>query len=121
LFAPDPPKKRKPKRREKPVRRNFVPLDDGGRDTTMLFTGKTPRVAALKCARRGMKSIHLRETNTNKVHAFTGKVKMEKRTEDMPDWLPDKVTVPHVKKVSTYRLLPDGSKKYPYRRKPKKK
>jgi hypothetical protein len=118
LFAPEP--KPKKKRAKKPVRKNYVPLDAGGRDTAMLFQGKSPRVAALKCARRGMKSIHLRETRTNKVHVFTGSVKMDKRTEDMPDWLQEKITVPHVKKMTTYRLLPDGSKKYPPKARKKK-
>ena len=51
--------------------RNFALRDLEGNETGV-FTGKSPRQAALKAANRGHTDIRLRERGTKKVHLFTG-------------------------------------------------
>ena len=51
--------------------RNFALRDLEGNEIGV-FTGKSPRQAALKAANRGHTDIRLRERGTKKVHAFTG-------------------------------------------------
>ena len=52
--------------------RNFA-LRDAQGDEIGVFTGKSPRQAALKAANRGYTDIKLRERGTKKVHVFTGR------------------------------------------------
>ncbi|MGD0954815.1 MAG: non-histone chromosomal MC1 family protein [Methanotrichaceae archaeon] len=49
--------------------RNFALRDAKGKEDGV-FTGKSPRQAALKAANRGVKDIRLRERGTKKVHIF---------------------------------------------------
>jgi len=46
-------------------------LEENGNEIGV-FTGKSPRQAALKAANRGHTDIRLRERGTKKVHMFTG-------------------------------------------------
>lgn len=91
------------------VKKYYI-LRKGSKDTDSTFTGKSPRQAALKAARRGINNIMLRQRgrknidNTYSVHIFKGSVKWVKAREDKPDWLPDKIRQPVVKKVKVDRI-----------------
>ena len=54
--------------------RNFALRDAKGNEEGV-FTGRSPRQAALKAANRGVTDIRLRERGTKKVHIFTGERK----------------------------------------------
>jgi len=82
----------------------YFVLLKGGKDTEHVFTGKQPRAAALKAATRGNKDIQLRERGTNKVHIFTGSVKIVDAPKNRPKWLPAKVKKASVKKKGIKRL-----------------
>ncbi|RLI98174.1 MAG: chromosomal protein MC1 [Candidatus Aenigmatarchaeota archaeon] len=75
-----------------------------------IFTGRQPRQAALKAATRGFKDIKLRERGrrnkdgTYTVHKFKGSMKKIKLGDDRPEWLPEKVRKPVVKKVGIERI-----------------
>lgn len=75
-----------------------------------IFTGRTPRQAALKAATRGFTEIKLRERGrrnqdgTYSIHAFKGSTKMVASPEDRPSWLPAKVKKPKVKKSGVTRV-----------------
>lgn len=83
--------------------RNFV-LRDGNGSEHGIFTGKQPRQAALKAANRskGTESrpeiIRLRERGTKKVHVFKAWRKIVKAPENRPEWMPEKINKPFVKK-----------------------
>ncbi len=83
--------------------RYFV-LQQGGKDTEHVFSGKQPRQAALKAATRGFKDIQLRERGTKKVHRFTGSVEMVDSPANRPSWLPAKVKKAKVKKIGIKKL-----------------
>jgi len=84
-------------------KRNFILLDEKFRDTNHKFKGKYPSRAAIKVAVRGYKIIRLREANTNKVHIYEGK--REQRIRNIvPEWLPNKLYVGKIKKITTKRL-----------------
>ena len=61
--------------------------------------GKSPRQAALKAANRGYTDIRLRERGTKKVHVFTGERVQVDKPKGAPDWMPEKIWKPKVKKV----------------------
>ena len=83
--------------------RNFALRDKDGNEIGV-FTGKSPRQAALKAANRGHTDIQLRERGTKKVHIFTGeRVQMDK-PKGAPDWMPDKIWKPKVKKMGIKKL-----------------
>jgi len=75
-----------------------------------IFTGRSPRQAALKAATRGYKDIKLRERGrrnrdgTYSLHVFKGSVKKISSPSDRPSWLPAKVKKPVVRKVGVQRL-----------------
>ena len=83
--------------------RYFVLREDDGSEHGV-FTGKQPRLAALKAANKGngTKSkpeiIHLRERGTKKVHVFKGWKEIVKAPENRPSWMPEKISKPFVKK-----------------------
>ena len=83
--------------------RYFV-LVQGGKETDHVFTGSSPRRAALKAATRGMSDIKLRERGTDRLHIFKGSRKQVTAPEDRPAWLPAKVWRPVVKKVELKHL-----------------
>lgn len=87
---------------EKEVR-NFALRDKDGNEIGV-FTGRSPRQAALKAANRGYIDIKLRERGTKKVHLFAGKRKQVKKPKNAPAWMPDKIWKPNVKKVGTEKV-----------------
>jgi hypothetical protein len=84
-------------------KRNFALRDDQGNEIGV-FSGKSPRQAALKAANRGHKDIRLRERGTKKVHVFTGGRVQVKKPKGAPAWMPDKIWRPKVKKVGVEKL-----------------
>jgi len=75
-----------------------------------IFTGRTPRQAALKAATRGFTDIKLRERGrrnkdgTYSIHMFKGSTKMVEAPADRPSWLPAKVKKPKVSKSGVERV-----------------
>jgi len=86
--------------------RNFALREDGGE--TSVFSGRTPRQAALKAARRldpapsedaaGETELRLREKGTKKVHIYEGWAWEEAAPDDSPDWMPEEITEANVSK-----------------------
>ncbi len=76
---------------------------------TAIFTGRSPRQAALKAATRKIKDIRLRERGrrnkdgTYSIHVFKGDRKKVKVDAEV-DWLPSTVWKPKVKKVKVERV-----------------
>ena len=83
--------------------RNFALRDLEGNEIGV-FTGKSPRQAALKAANRGHADIRLRERGTKKVHLFTGERIQIDKPESAPAWMGDKIWKPQVKKVGIEKL-----------------
>ncbi len=75
-----------------------------------VFTGRTPRQAALKAATRGFNDINLRERGrrnkdgTYSIHMFSGDVKMVSAPSNRPSWLPASVKKPIVSKKGVKRV-----------------
>jgi hypothetical protein len=63
--------------------RHFTLRDAKGNEEGV-FTGNSPRRAALKAANRGIKEIRLRERGTKKVHIFRGERKQVKKPANAP-------------------------------------
>ena len=84
-------------------KRNFALRDAKGNEESV-FTGKSPRQAALKAANRGVTDIRLRERGTKKVHIFTGERKQVNKPAGAPAWMPAKIWKPFVKKIGTEML-----------------
>jgi hypothetical protein len=87
----------------------YYVLMSSGRDTDHVFTGSSPRRAALKAATRGFTDIKLRERGTDRLHVFKGGRKKVAAPENRPDWLPAQIWRPVVKKVKLEHLK--GKKK----------
>jgi hypothetical protein len=83
--------------------RNFALRDAEGNEIGV-FTGKSPRQAALKAANRGFTDIKLRERGTKKVHVFSGERVQVDKPAGAPAWMPDKIWKPKVKKVGIEKL-----------------
>ncbi len=83
--------------------RNFALRDKDGNEIGV-FTGRSPRQAALKAANRGYTDIKLRERGTKKLHIFTGQRKKIKKPKSAPAWMPDKIWKPNVKKVGIEKV-----------------
>lgn len=93
--------------------RNFA-LRDQTDDETSVFTGRTPRQAALKAARRlepadteteaNRKDLRLREKGTYKLHIYEGWAWSEDAPEDKPDWMSNTITEANVSKQGTDHL-----------------
>lgn len=90
-------------------KRNFALRDqDGGEES--VFSGQTPRQAALKAARRVDPSdsherakeqtteIRIREKGTDKVHIYDAWAWKEGAPADAPDWMPERITEANVSK-----------------------
>ncbi len=75
-----------------------------------VFTGRSPRQAALKAATRGYTEIKLRERGrrnkdkTYTIHIFKGEVREVDAPPNRPSWLPPKIKKAIVKKVGTERV-----------------
>ncbi|MFC6836987.1 non-histone chromosomal MC1 family protein [Halomarina ordinaria] len=88
-------------------KRNFALRDDNGSESSV-FSGRTPRQAALKAARRldpadsegdaDRTELKLREKGTKKVHHYEGWAWRETAPDDKPDWMPDRITKANVSK-----------------------
>ncbi|MEE9323210.1 MAG: non-histone chromosomal MC1 family protein [Candidatus Aenigmarchaeota archaeon] len=69
-----------------------------------VFTGRSPRQAALKAAARGYSDIRLRERGrrnkdkTYTIHVFNGNVKTVDAPEKRPAWLPARIKKAFVRK-----------------------
>jgi hypothetical protein len=89
--------------------KNFILRKKNGTEEGV-FTGRQPRQAALKAANRlgGTKSVpvelRLRERGTKKIHIFKGWKQMMDAPKNKPDWMPDKINKPFVKKVGIEKL-----------------
>ncbi|HDI72972.1 MAG TPA: chromosomal protein MC1 [Candidatus Altiarchaeales archaeon] len=94
------------RRKKKGVK--YYELREGGKKH--VFTGRTPRQAALKAATRGFTNIRLRERGrrnkdkTYSIHVFKGSTKMVNAPEDRPSWLPARVKKPKVRKIRVERV-----------------
>ena len=84
-------------------KKNFV-LMENGKDTTVVFSNAQPRGAALKAAKRGLKSIRLRERGTKRVHVFEVKREKVAAPAKRPKWLPAQVWKASVKKLGVERV-----------------
>jgi hypothetical protein len=94
-------------------KRNFALRDDLGNESSV-FSGRTPRQAALKAARRldPAKSeqqakhheLRLREKGTKKVHIYDGWAWTETAPDDKPDWMPGEITEANVSKKGIEHL-----------------
>ena len=69
-----------------------------------VFTGRSPRQAALKAANRGFTDIRLRERGTKKVHIFQGERKQVPKPTNAPGWMPSSIWKPNVKKIGIEKL-----------------
>ena len=96
-------------------KRNFALRESGG-DENSVFSGNTPRQAALKAARRVDPSrneerardqateIRLRERGTDKVHVYDAWAWEEEAPDDAPGWMPETVTEANVSKQGIHHL-----------------
>lgn len=79
-----------------------------------MFSGRTPRQAALKAARRldpadsearaDRQPIRLRERGTKKVHKYEAWAWRESAPDDKPAWMPDEITSANVSKEGIEHL-----------------
>ena len=95
-------------------KRNFALREDD--EETSVFSGGTPRQAALKAARRldpasheseartEAQELRLREKGTQKVHVYQGWAWEESAPEDKPDWMPGEITKGNVSKEGVEHL-----------------
>ena len=84
--------------------KRFFVLRDTKGDETSVYTGRSPRQAALKAANHGLADIKLRERGTKKVHIFKGERKHVPAPEGAPAWMGSMVWKPNVKKVRIEHL-----------------
>jgi hypothetical protein len=94
-------------------KRNFALRESSG-DETSIFSGRTPRQAALKAARRlepapseqqaPREEIVLREKGTKKTHIYEGWAWEDDAPEDTPDWMPERITEANVSKQGINHL-----------------
>ena len=94
-------------------KRNFA-LREGNSNETSVFSGNTPRQAALKAARRlepangednaDRIELRLREKGTQKVHIYEGWSWREEAPDDKPDWMPEVITEANVSKQGIEHL-----------------
>ena len=94
-------------------KRNFALRSETGEETSV-FSGKMPRQAALKVARRlepadseeeaTRSEFRLREKGTKKLHIYEGWAWREQAPEDKPDWMPETITEANVSKEGIEHL-----------------
>lgn len=87
-------------------KRNFALREDG--EEQSVFSGNTPRQAALKAARRidpansesaaERVELRLREKGTDKIHIYEGWSWLEEAPDNKPDWMPQTITEANVAK-----------------------
>ncbi|MBI1973908.1 chromosomal protein MC1 [Candidatus Micrarchaeota archaeon] len=69
-----------------------------------VFTGRQPRQAALKAASRGFTDIFLRERGSKKLHHFRGSRSKVRAPTNKPEWMPEMVWKPNVRKSGVVHL-----------------
>lgn len=94
-------------------KRNFALREADGEESSV-FSGRTPRQAALKAARRldpapseddaDPQELRLREKGEKKVHVYEGWAWEESAPDDKPDWMPDEITKGNVSKEGVEHL-----------------
>jgi hypothetical protein len=94
-------------------KRNFTLREETGEETSV-FSGNTPRQAALKVARRldpaeseeqaSRDQFRLREKGTQKLHIYEGWAWRSEAPKDKPDWMPETVTEANVSKHGVEHL-----------------
>jgi hypothetical protein len=94
-------------------KRNFALRENSGEESSV-FSGNTPRQAALKAARRldpassedeaERTTIQLREKGTEKVHVYEAWAWEETAPDDSPDWMPSDITEANVSKQGIEHL-----------------
>ncbi len=94
-------------------KRNFALRESNGEETSV-FSGNTPRQAALKAARRlepapseaeiEETELRLREKGTEKVHIYDGWAWEQEAPDDKPDWMPEEITEANVSKKGIEHL-----------------
>lgn len=95
-------------------KRNFALRGANGSEESV-YSGNTPRQAALKAARRlhpapseadvdDRAELRLRERGTDRVHVYQGWAWTERKPDDGPDWMPDTVTRANVSKEGIEHL-----------------
>lgn len=97
-------------------KRNFALRETNGNESSV-FSGNTPRQAALKAARRledvgsseerarlGATEIRLRERGTDRVHVYDAWAWESTAPSDSPDWMPSDITEANVSKKSIEHL-----------------
>ncbi|PSP44782.1 chromosomal protein MC1 [Halobacteriales archaeon QH_6_64_20] len=94
-------------------KRNFALRETTGGETSV-FSGRTPRQAALKAARRldpadgeqnaQRHDLRLREKGTQKVHIYEGWAWKQEAPNDKPDWMPGTITEANVSKQGIEHL-----------------
>ena len=94
-------------------KRNFALRESNGEETSV-FSGNTPRQAALKAARRlepapseeeiDETELRLREKGTEKVHIYDGWAWEQEAPDDKPGWMPDEITEANVSKKGIEHL-----------------
>jgi hypothetical protein len=93
------------KKKGKREARYFVLVDGKGKDTSHVYTGRTPRAGALKACTAGFKDIRLRETGTRKMHVFKGSVEMVAvDPTKLPAWLQKSVKAGKLKKGNVHKV-----------------
>jgi hypothetical protein len=93
-------------------KRNFALREEN--DEESVFSGNTPRQAALKAARRlepapseeaaDEQELRLREKGTDKVHIYEGWAWEEQAPDNKPDWMPEEITEANVSKEGIEHL-----------------
>jgi len=97
------------KRKKSRTKKTYV-LRSKSKDSERVFTGSSPRQAALKAATRNIADIRLRERGRRNadrsysVHVFKGSRKKVKSPANRPSWLPAMVWKPVVRKVKVNRI-----------------
>ena len=94
-------------------KRNFALREADGSESSV-FSGNTPRQAALKAARRldpassegaaDRVDLELREKGTDKVHIYEGWAWEEDAPDNSPDWMPGEITEANVSKEGIEHL-----------------
>lgn len=83
--------------------RYFVLCDSRGKESGV-YTGRSPRQAALKVANCDIRDIRLRERGTKKIHIYRGTRTKIAAPENRPEWMPAEVWKPNVHKTGIEKL-----------------
>lgn len=97
---------------ENETRRFALRTSDGNEPS--VFTGRAPRQAAMKAARRlepapsqdtaEAEEICIRETGEKKIHVYKGWAWEENAPDNKPNWMPEEITKANVSKQGIEQL-----------------